>query len=381
MEGSDATADGKPGELTFRRWKRFGSGGAKIIWGEAAAVVPEGRSNPHQLMLRMGNVSELADLVTQARQAHRERFGTDEDLLIGIQLTHAGRYCFEKPFIAFHSPIHDAFGIPGLRGKPIPEDYPLVSDEYLRTLEDTYLEAACVARDAGFDFVDIKQCHSYLPHELLAARVREGNYGGTLKNRRRFIFNIVRKIRETLGDEILVASRLNVYDGTPHLKDPKTEEGTPAAYETPYIWGWGVDQRNPQKEDLTEPKKLVEALSALGVAMFSISVGSPYWSPHLVRPFNKPVTESYLSPEHPLVGVSRHFQLTEDMQRAFPTVPMLGAGYSWLRQFLLNAAAANIAEGRVAIAGVGRTAFAYPDFAADGRERGTMNPKKVCLAD
>ncbi|MBI5117058.1 NADH:flavin oxidoreductase [Candidatus Poribacteria bacterium] len=381
MEGSDASADGKPGELTFRRWKRFGSGGAKIIWGEAAAVAPEGRSNPHQLMMRKENSAELAELVKQTRHAHREKFGIAADLLIGIQLTHAGRQCSEKPFIAFHSPVHDSFGVPGLKGKPIPADYPIASDDYLKSLEDAYLEAARVAKDAGFDFVDIKQCHSYLPNELLAARSRPGDYGGSLKNRRRFIFNVVRRIRETLGDEILVASRLNVYDGVPHKKDSKTGEGAPVAYEIPYVWGWGADQRNPQKEDLSEPKKLVEALSSLGVAMFSISVGSPYWSPHLVRPFNKPVTGEYLSPEHPLVGVYRHFRLTDEMQRAFPIVPMLGAGYSWLRQFLLNAAAANIAEGGVAIAGVGRTAFAYPDFAADGRERGTLNSRKVCLAD
>ena len=107
MEGSDATTDGKPGELTFRRWKRFAEGGAKMIWGEAASVVPDGRANPRQLMVVRENADELAELVETARRAHEKKFGSAADLLLGIQLTHAGRHCFDKPQIAFHSPVHD----------------------------------------------------------------------------------------------------------------------------------------------------------------------------------------------------------------------------------------------------------------------------------
>ena len=44
MEGCDGTLDGRPDELTYRRWARFGEGGAKLIWGEATAIVPEGRN-------------------------------------------------------------------------------------------------------------------------------------------------------------------------------------------------------------------------------------------------------------------------------------------------------------------------------------------------
>ena len=55
MEGCDAEIDGSPGELTFRRFRRFGAGGAKLIWGEACAVVPEGRANPRQLVINPAN--------------------------------------------------------------------------------------------------------------------------------------------------------------------------------------------------------------------------------------------------------------------------------------------------------------------------------------
>src|SRR5690349_7749093 len=50
MEGWDATADGRPTDLVRRRWSRFGASGAALIWGgEAVAVDPAGRANPHQL--------------------------------------------------------------------------------------------------------------------------------------------------------------------------------------------------------------------------------------------------------------------------------------------------------------------------------------------
>src|SRR5258708_4822361 len=51
MEGCDGEQDGRPGELTFRRYRRFGDSGAKLIWGEACAVVEEARATPRQIML------------------------------------------------------------------------------------------------------------------------------------------------------------------------------------------------------------------------------------------------------------------------------------------------------------------------------------------
>ena len=63
MEGCDGTLDGAPGELTYRRYRRFGAGGAKLVWGEAAAVVPEGRANPRQLLASERHAAELAEIV------------------------------------------------------------------------------------------------------------------------------------------------------------------------------------------------------------------------------------------------------------------------------------------------------------------------------
>src|SRR5579859_7649337 len=97
MEGCDGTTDGSPDELTLRRYRRFGSGGAKLIWGEAAAVMEEGRANTRQLWLHDENVRSFAQIVDACRQSHRQAFGNRDDLLIGLQLTHSGRYSCRRP--------------------------------------------------------------------------------------------------------------------------------------------------------------------------------------------------------------------------------------------------------------------------------------------
>src|SRR5580704_9225278 len=107
MEGCDGTLDGRPDELTFRRYDRFGAGGAKLIWGEATAISDEGRANPRQLWLHGGSASALEAMIARCRQSHRDVFGDDSDLIVGLQLTHSGRYGYRRSQIATHDPIID----------------------------------------------------------------------------------------------------------------------------------------------------------------------------------------------------------------------------------------------------------------------------------
>ncbi|MBI3787563.1 MAG: NADH:flavin oxidoreductase [Ignavibacteriales bacterium] len=381
MEGCDATLDGKPDELTYRRWERFGEGGAKLIWGEATAVVPEGLANPRQLLINEENLPDLESLLNRTRAAHRTAFGRDDDLLVGLQLTHSGRYSYRKPLIAYHHPQADqATFLDKKKGIRLPADYPVVTDDYLERLEDIFVLAVKRAREVGFDFIDIKQCHTYLLNELLGARTRAGKYGGSFENRTRFIRNVLGKIKSELGERIIVASRFNAYDGVPYEKDLTTGVGKSIPYPKPYPYSFGIDQNDPMKEDLTEPLHLVKLMSDLGVKMVNVSMGSPYYNMHLGRPFEQAPIDGYIPPEHPLIGIDRHFRITAAVQKAFPKMVVVGTGYSWLRQFLINAGESNLRRGRVSIVATGRGAIAYPDYAKDALASGKLKSSNVCIA-
>lgn len=379
MEGCDGNLDGSPGELTFRRYRRFGAGGAKLIWFEACAVVPEGRANPRQLWIHPGSTKQLKDLLQACREAHRKEFGTCEDLITVLQLTHSGRYSFEKQKVASRHPVLDLYPLVNREGLPPRENLPeLASDDYLAALEDRYVQAAVLARELGFDGVDIKMTHGYLLSELIGARTREGVYGGPLENRARFTLNVAGKIRRQAGDDFLLAVRLGVYDGIPYAVGSENLVGVPRAYPTPYNYGFGMDAIDPYRMDLSEPLKFIGWLKQAGICLLNVSLGIPYANPHLGRPFDKPNEGYYETPEHPLLGVARHFSATAQIQSAHPDLAVVGTGYTWLRHFLIHAAAANVKLHRTTLAGLGRAALAYPDMPRQALEKAELNPLHTC---
>jgi NADPH2 dehydrogenase len=381
MEGCDADLDGSPGPLTYRRWERFGEGGAKLIWGEATAVYEEARANPRQLLINEKNLSHFEDLVRRTKKSHINIYGSDSDLCVGLQLTHSGRYSYKRPFLVYHHPDVDAMTyLDKTTGTYIPTDYPLITDDYLERLEDQFLKIAIMVEKVGFDFVDIKQCHTYLLSELLGARNRHGKYGGSFENRTRFVRNVIEKIKGSVGKDFIIASRINAYDGIPYRQNPVTGVGEPVPYPLPYPYSFGVDVENPLREDLTEVKQLLRMLIEKGVSLVNVSMGSPYYNMHLGRPYEKPPVDGYSSPEHPLEGIERHFRITGELQQAFPDLPMVGTGYSWLQKFLVYAAEANMRDKMVAIVSTGRGAIAYPDYVKDLMDYGEMNRSKVCIA-
>src|ERR1041384_6021626 len=90
MEGWDGTVTGGVTEEMLRRWRRFGESGAKLIFGgEAMAVRADGRANPNQLIICEENKAGLAQLRDTLIAAHRERYGSADDLVIGFQLAHS----------------------------------------------------------------------------------------------------------------------------------------------------------------------------------------------------------------------------------------------------------------------------------------------------
>ena len=376
MEGCDGNLDGTPGELTFRRYNRFGDGGAKIIWGEACAVTEEARANPRQIWLNAETKPKFARLVRECRHAHRGANGDDADLLFGIQLTHSGRYCYRRPVIATHDPLLDPRTVvnKSTEAKVTP-DYPLITDDELKRLVDDYVATAKLAAEVGFDFVDVKQCHRYLLNELLGATNRPGLYGGSFENRTRLTREIFQAIQVVVPNLILT-TRLNGFDGIPFHK-ADNDDGAPDAYTGTPI-GWGLSATDPLTPDPTEPIRWVQDMHKLGVKMVNISLGNPYAQPHFGRPFEYPPPDGYESPEHPLIGVNRHFQIAGAIQAANPGLPIVGTGYSYLQVFMPHAGAANVRDGRITFVGVGRASLAQPDWVRQLKDHGKLDRKRVC---
>ena len=324
MEGCDGALDGSPDELTYRRYRRFAAGGAKLIWFEATAVREDGRANTRQLWIHRNNVDDFARLLEDLLEIHRREWETTDDLLTPMQLTHSGRYSVPQRTIAYHNPLID-------QKAGTPADAPVISDDELERLEDDYVAAAKLGYQAGFRAFELKVTHGYLLSELMGAKLREGRYGGSIENRCRFASNVLRKIRAALASNVILAIRLGCYDGVPYIRPPSSPVGEPLPYPIPYPHGFGVDTSDPLREDLTEVKRAVALFCEAGMQLMNVSLGCPYYNPHVGRPFESPDEGNYEQPEHPLLGVDRHFRIAGELQRTFPDLPIVGTGYSWLQ--------------------------------------------------
>jgi NADPH2 dehydrogenase len=375
MEGWDAAPDGRPTELVERRWRRFGLSGAKLIWGgEAVAVRHDGRANPRQLIIDERTVGEIAGLRRTLVAAHRERFGSVDDMLIGLQLTHSGRFCRPnnqhlEPRIAYRHPLLDAkFGIE--------DDRLVLSDGEIDQLIEDFVRAACRVQQAGFDFVDVKHCHGYLGHEFLSAVNRPGRYGGSFENRTRFLREIVAGIRRD-APGLDIGVRLSAFDWRPF--QPATDgTGEPAMWANgAYCYAFGGDESG-LGIDLTEPHAFLDLLRALDIRLVCISAGSPYYTPHIQRPALFPPSDGYQPPEDPLAGVARQIAVTAQLKQAHPDLLFVGSGYSYLQEWLPNIAQHVVHTSQVDFVGLGRMILAYPEMPADILAGRPLQRKHIC---
>lgn len=365
MEGWDATPDGRPTDTLLRRWRRFGESGAKLVWGgEAVSVVPEGRANPNQLLAAACGTAGFEALHREVHAAHHARFGTTDDLLVALQLTHSGRFskptaAGRQPRIAYHHPLLDA------RHGVDPTDAGCVlTDDDVERLIDAYVAAARMAAAAGFRMVDIKACHGYLLHEFLSARRRPGRFGGDFVGRTRVLRTIIARVHEECPG-VIVGVRLSLFDTVPWHKVGDHGEPWPHADALPYDCGFGVDERDPLEVDLTEPIRLLEILRDSGVPTVNLSAGSPYTVPHLQRPAAFPPSDGYPPPEDPLVGVWRQIDACRQAKAAVPGLVLVGSGFTYLQDYVAHAAQAVVRAGWIDMVGLGRMVLSYPDLPAD----------------
>ena len=145
MEGCDCNIDGSPSELTGEKYKKAARSGAGIVWFEANAVCPEGRTNPRQMMLTKDNLPSFKNLLREMREIAKRECCISPIFI--LQLTHSGRQSI-VPMIAYRHPIYE-------ERRPVADEN-IVTDEYLDTLPERYAESARLAAEAGFDGVDVK---------------------------------------------------------------------------------------------------------------------------------------------------------------------------------------------------------------------------------
>ena len=374
MEGWDGTTAGRPTDLTIRRWQRFGMSGAKLIFGgEAVAVRPDGRANPNQLMIDRQTVGDLAALREVLITEHQARFGRTDDLLVGLQLTHSGRFARPhkalEPEILYHHPILDVkFGVP--------PDSAVMSDDEIAHLVEDFVQAARLAHQAGFHFVDVKHCHGYLGHEFLSAVDRPGRYGGSFENRTRFLREVVAGIRAQVPG-LDIAVRVSAFDFVP-FRPRQDGIGEPTPFEGPaYRYAFGGDGTG-LGIDLTEPRAFLDLLARLDIELVCITGGSPYYTHHIQRPALFPPSDGYQPPEDPLAGVARQIDVTAYLKQHCPELALVGSAYSYLQEWLPNVAQRVVRTGQADFVGLGRMVLPYPDMAADVLAGRPLERKRIC---
>jgi NADPH-dependent glutamate synthase beta subunit-like oxidoreductase/2,4-dienoyl-CoA reductase-like NADH-dependent reductase (Old Yellow Enzyme family) len=279
ISGADASEDGSPSEHTRQRYRAYAEGAFGLIWVErTAAFIPE---TARQLCLSPATFPGFAAMVADIKAAS-----------------------LAPPVVVLQ----------------LAPDRPAA-----------LVNAARLAREAGFDGVDLQGEPELLP-------------------------DLLSRVRAEVPD-LLLATRLCVYEA---VRD-----------------GFGVSPADFRIPDTTRPFEIVERLRKAGLRMLNLTCSSPV----LKGPERgvRSKADHELTDEHPLMVLSRQLSLARSFRVRFPGIPIVGSGLSWLRQFVPHVAAGAVARGGMDIAGLGRSALAYPGLPLQVFSGRTLDPERTCM--
>lgn len=190
-------------ERGFERMAEFyatrARGGVGLI--VTGGIAPNDAGRPYEGGAKLTTEAEAAQHAEITAAVHREGGK------IAMQILHFGRYAYHQDLVA-----------PSALQAPISPFVPHeLSDAEIEQTIDDYARAARLARQAGYDGVEIMGSEGYLINEFIAlqANRREDRWGGSYENRMRFPVEIVRRVREAVGDDFIIIYRLSMLDLVP----------------------------------------------------------------------------------------------------------------------------------------------------------------------
>lgn len=189
-----------PSQMLLDYHRSVAAGGVGMTTVAYAAVTRSGLSFDRQLWLRPEIVPGLRQL-TDAVHA--------EGAAAGIQIGHCGNMSHKK--ICGETPISASGGfnlysptfVRGMRKDELP------------AMAKAYGRAVCLAREAGFDSVEVHAGHGYLISQFLSPYTnhRKDEFGGSLENRMRFMDMVMDEVMKAASDDMAVLVKMNMRDG------------------------------------------------------------------------------------------------------------------------------------------------------------------------
>jgi len=196
--------DGRPTKALVKHHQELAQGGVGMTTVAYMAVAPEGRTLPNQIWMHRGILPDLKILTTAVH---------DSGAAISAQITHGGSFVtgmrVKGRTISSSSGINAA-GM--LKGNFLQR---AMNEQDMQRVTDEFVAAAELARDAGFDAVELHMGHGYLLNQFISplSNRREDEYGGSPENRVRFPARVLAAVKAAVGSTTAVLAKINVADG------------------------------------------------------------------------------------------------------------------------------------------------------------------------